>query len=240
MAPLLEVKNLNYSYGNIHVVKDVNLYINEGEIVTLIGANGAGKTTTLRTISGLTDASGVSGDIIFNGKPIQKMPGNKITALGLCQVLEGRHIFSKLTVRENLMAGAYTRKDMDNVKKELGDIYNLFPRLQERMDQLGGTLSGGEQQMLAIGRALLGKPKLLLLDEPSLGLAPLVIKEIFEAIVGIRKTGMTIMFVEQNSKIALETADRGYVVQNGQIILEDTCKNLANNEDVKKAYLGEF
>jgi branched-chain amino acid transport system ATP-binding protein len=239
MAPLLEVKNLNYSYGNIHVVKDVNLYINEGEIVTLIGANGAGKTTTLRTISGLTDASGVKGEIIFNGKNIQKMPGNKITALGLCQVLEGRHIFSKLTVRENLLVGAYTRKDMDNVKKELEEIYTLFPRLRERMEQLGGTLSGGEQQMLAIGRALLGKPKLLLLDEPSLGLAPLVIREIFEAIVRIRSTGMTIMFVEQNSKIALETADRGYVVQNGQIVMEDTCENLASNEEVKKAYLGE-
>lgn len=239
MAPLLEVKNLNYSYGNIHVVKDVNLYINEGEIVTLIGANGAGKTTTLRTISGLTDASGVKGEIIFNGKNIQKMPGNKITALGLCQVLEGRHIFSKLTVRENLLVGAYTRKDMDNVKKELEEIYTLFPRLRERMEQLGGTLSGGEQQMLAIGRALLGKPKLLLLDEPSLGLAPLVIREIFEAIVRIRSTGTTIMFVEQNSKIALETADRGYVVQNGQIVMEDTCENLASNEEVKKAYLGE-
>ncbi len=239
MAPLLEVKNLNYSYGNIHVVKDVNLYINEGEIVTLIGANGAGKTTTLRTISGLTDASGVKGEIIFNGKNIQKMPGNKITALGLCQVLEGRHIFSKLTVRENLLVGAYTRKDMDHVKKELEEIYTLFPRLRERMEQLGGTLSGGEQQMLAIGRALLGKPKLLLLDEPSLGLAPLVIREIFEAIVRIRSTGMTIMFVEQNSKIALETADRGYVVQNGQIVMEDTCENLASNEEVKKAYLGE-
>lgn len=239
MAPLLEVKNLNYSYGNIHVVKDVNLYINEGEIVTLIGANGAGKTTTLRTISGLTDASGVKGEIIFNGKNIQKMPGNKITALGLCQVLEGRHIFSKLTVRENLLVGAYTRKDMDHVKKELEEIYTLFPRLRERMEQLGGTLSGGEQQMLAIGRALLGKPKLLLLDEPSLGLAPLVIREIFEAIVRIRNTGMTIMFVEQNSKIALETADRGYVVQNGQIVMEDTCENLASNEEVKKAYLGE-
>nr|WP_092251192.1 ABC transporter ATP-binding protein [Lacrimispora sphenoides] len=236
---MLEVKNLNYSYGNIHVVKDVNLYINEGEIVTLIGANGAGKTTTLRTISGLTDASGVKGEIIFNGKNIQKMPGNKITALGLCQVLEGRHIFSKLTVRENLLVGAYTRKDMDNVKKELEEIYTLFPRLRERMEQLGGTLSGGEQQMLAIGRALLGKPKLLLLDEPSLGLAPLVIREIFEAIVRIRNTGMTIMFVEQNSKIALETADRGYVVQNGQIVMEDTCENLASNEEVKKAYLGE-
>lgn len=239
MAPLLEVKNLNYSYGNIHVVKDINLYINEGEIVTLIGANGAGKTTTLRTISGLTDASGVKGEIIFNGKNIQKMPGNKITALGLCQVLEGRHIFSKLTVRENLLVGAYTRKDMDHVKNELEEIYTLFPRLRERMEQLGGTLSGGEQQMLAIGRALLGKPKLLLLDEPSLGLAPLVIREIFEAIVRIRNTGMTVMFVEQNSKIALETADRGYVVQNGQIVMEDTCENLASNEEVKKAYLGE-
>jgi ABC-type branched-chain amino acid transport systems, ATPase component len=239
MASLLEVKNLNYSYGNIHVVKGIDLYINEGEIVTLIGANGAGKTTTLRTISGLTDSSGVKGEIWFDGKNITKTAGHKIAAMGLCQVLEGRHIFSKLSVRENLMVGAYTRKDMSSVKNELLDIYKLFPRLEERKEQLGGTLSGGEQQMLAIGRALLGKPKLLLLDEPSLGLAPLIIKEIFEAIIRIRESGMTIMFVEQNSKIALETADRGYVVQNGEIVLEDTCKNLANNDEVKKAYLGE-
>ena len=239
MSMLLEVKDFHYSYGNIHVVKGINLHVKEGEIVTLIGANGAGKTTTLRTISGLTHGGGVKGEILFNGKQIQKMPGNKITALGLCQVLEGRHIFSKLTVRENLMVGAYTRKDMDNVKRELEDIYKLFPRLKERSDQFGGTLSRGEQQMLAIGRALLGKPKLLLLDEPSLGLAPLVIREIFDAILRIRETGMTILFVEQNSKIALETADRGYVVQNGEIVLEDTCENLANNEDVKKAYLEE-
>lgn len=239
MGRLLEVKDLHYSYGNIHVVKGINLYVNEGEIVTLIGANGAGKTTTLRTISGLTHPNGVAGEIIFGGKAIQKIPGNKVTTLGLCQVLEGRHIFSQLTVRENLMIGAYTRKDMDQVKREMEDIYKLFPRLKERSDQLGGTLSGGEQQMLAIGRALLGKPKLLLLDEPSLGLAPLVIREIFEAIRRIRETGMTILFVEQNSKIALETADRGYVVQNGEIVLEDTCENLANNEEVKKAYLGE-
>lgn len=239
MGRLLEVKDLHYSYGNIHVVKGINLYVNEGEIVTLIGANGAGKTTTLRTISGLTHPGGVAGEIIFDGKKIQKIPGNKITTLGLCQVLEGRHIFSRLTVKENLMVGAYTRKDMDQVKRELEDIYKLFPRLKERNDQFGGTLSGGEQQMLAIGRALLGKPKLLLLDEPSLGLAPLVIREIFDAIRRIRETGMTILFVEQNSKIALETADRGYVVQNGEIVLEDTCENLANNEEVKKAYLGE-
>lgn len=239
MGRLLEVKDLHYSYGNIHVVKGINLYVNEGEIVTLIGANGAGKTTTLRTISGLTHPNGVAGEIIFGGKAIQKIPGNKVTTLGLCQVLEGRHIFSQLTVRENLMIGAYTRKDMEQVKREMEDIYKLFPRLKERSDQLGGTLSGGEQQMLAIGRALLGKPKLLLLDEPSLGLAPLVIREIFEAIRRIRETGMTILFVEQNSKIALETADRGYVVQNGEIVLADTCENLANNEEVKKAYLGE-
>lgn len=162
-----------------------------------------------------------------------------VNRLSFIKMFSGRHIFSKLTVRENLLVGAYTRKDMDNVKKELEEIYTLLPRLRERMEQLGGTLSGGEQQMLAIGRALLGKPKLLLLDEPSLGLAPLVIREIFEAIVRIRNTGMTIMFVEQNSKIALETADRGYVVQNGQIVMEDTCENLASNEEVKKAYLGE-
>lgn len=239
MAPLLEVRDLNYSYGNIHVVKGVNLYVNEGEIVTLIGANGAGKTTTLQTISGLTAASGVSGSISFMGKEIGKHPGNKIAASGLCQVLEGRHVFTKLSVRENLIVGSYTRRDKANIKKDMDEVYELFPRLLERKDQLAGTLSGGEQQMLAIGRALLGKPKLLLLDEPSLGLAPLIIREIFEAILRIRDSGMTILFVEQNSKIALETADRGYVMQTGEIVMEDSCENLAKNEDVKKAYLGE-
>lgn len=238
MAPLLEVRNLHYYYGNIHVLKGINLYVNEGEIVTLIGANGAGKTTTLRTISGLTPAGGIRGEIYFKGKPIHGVSGNKITAMGLSQVLEGRHIFSKLTVMENLMIGAYLRKDKKNIKNDLKYIFNLFPRVEERKNQLGGTLSGGEQQMLAIARSLIGNPDMILMDEPSLGLAPKIIKEIFDAIVQIQKEGKTILFVEQNSKIALSTANRGYVLQVGEIVMEDSCQNLLNNEDVKKAYLG--
>lgn len=238
MAPLLEVKDFHYYYGNIHSVKGINLYVNEGEIVTLIGSNGAGKTTTLQTISGLTKPKGIRGEIIYNGKKIQGMHGHKITGLGLVQVLEGRHIFSKLKVEENLMIGAYLRKDTKNIKGDLQKVYKLFPRLLERKNQLGGTLSGGEQQMLAIGRAMISNPRLMLLDEPSLGLAPIIVKEIFESIKEIRNSGTTILFVEQNSKIALATADRGYVLQTGEMVMEDTCKNLLNNEDVKKAYLG--
>lgn len=239
MQPLLEVKNFHYYYGNIHVVKGVDLYVNKGEMVTLIGANGAGKTTTLRTISGLTDAVGMQGEITFNGKRIDKMPGNKITALGLAQVLEGRHVFSKLSVVENLMIGAYLRKESSAVKKDLDQVYQRFPRLRERKDQMAGTLSGGEQQMLAIGRALIGKPQMILLDEPSLGLAPIVFKEIFESIREINEQGTTILFVEQNSKVALSTAHRGYVLQNGEVVMQDSCENLMNNEEVKKVYLGE-
>ena len=220
------------------MVKGIDLYVDEGEIITLIGANGAGKTTTMQTISGLTGASGVSGEILFAGKPIQKLPGHEITKRGLCQVLEGRHIFSQLTVLENLETGAYLRKDKKNVKGDIQKMYKLFPRLEERREQMGGTLSGGEQQMLAIARAMVGRPKLLLLDEPSLGLAPLIVKEIFEAIKEIRQDGTTIMFVEQNSKIALNTADRGYVMQTGEIILSDTCENLMKDEQVQKAYMG--
>lgn len=192
----------------------------------------------MQTISGLTGASGVSGEILFAGKPIQKLPGHEITKRGLCQVLEGRHIFSQLTVLENLETGAYLRKDKKNVKGDIQKMYKLFPRLEERREQMGGTLSGGEQQMLAIARAMVGRPKLLLLDEPSLGLAPLIVKEIFEAIKEIRQDGTTIMFVEQNSKIALNTADRGYVMQTGEIILSDTCENLMKDEQVQKAYMG--
>lgn len=238
MTPILELSDFHYYYGNIHAVKGINLHVNEGEMVTLIGANGAGKTTTLQTISGLTSGKGVRGDILFKGKKIQGLNGNKIAALGLMQVLEGRRIFSKLTVEENLMIGAYLRKDTKNVKDDLELCYKRFPRLRERKIQLGGTLSGGEQQMLAIGRALINRPKLMLLDEPSLGLAPLIIKEIFIAINEINKEGTTILFVEQNSKIALATANRGYVFQTGEIVLHDCCKNLLENEDVKKAYLG--
>ena len=238
MSKLLELKDFHYSYGNIQVVKGIDLYVEEGEIITLIGANGAGKTTTMQTISGLTPASGVSGTIEFEGKPIQKLPGYEITKRGLIQVLEGRHIFSQLTVLENMETGAYLRKDSKVVKDDIQKMYRLFPRLEERKTQLGGTLSGGEQQMLAIARAMIGQPKLLLLDEPSLGLAPIIVKEIFEAIKQIRETGTTIMFVEQNSKIALNTADRGYVMQTGEIILHDTCESLMNNEQVQKAYMG--
>jgi branched-chain amino acid transport system ATP-binding protein len=238
MAKLLELVDFHYYYGNIHSVKGVNLYVEEGEMVTLIGANGAGKTTTLQSISGLTKRSGIVGKIIFNGREIQNYSGSKVASLGIAQALEGRRIFSKLTVEENLKMGAYLRKDAKNIKEDLKDVYRRFPRLLERCTQLGGTLSGGEQQMLAIGRALLSRPKLLLLDEPSLGLAPLIVKEIFIAIREINNEGTTILFVEQNSRIALSTANRGYVMQTGEIVMSDTCKNLMENEEVKKAYLG--
>ncbi len=239
MSTLLELKGFHYSYGNIEVVKGIDLHVDEGEIVTLIGANGAGKTTTMQAISGLLPASGIKGEIWFNDERIDHVSGNHIAAKGLCQVLEGRHIFSQLTVEENLKTGAYLRKDKKGVQEDILKMYKLFPRLEERRAQDGGTLSGGEQQMLAIARALVANPKLLLLDEPSLGLAPIIIEEIFDAIVKIRKDGTTILFVEQNSNIALKTADRGYVMQTGEIIMSDTCENLRNNEEVKKAYLGE-
>ena len=235
---LLELKNFQYFYGNSEAVKGIDLKVEEGEMVTLIGANGAGKTTTMQTISGLTAASGVYGEIWFDGKRIDKKKGNKITAMGLSHVLEGRHVFSKLSVEENLKMGAYLRKDAEGVKKDFQKVYDLFPRLLERKEQMAGTLSGGEQQMVAIGRAMMAAPKMILLDEPSLGLAPIVVKSIFEAIVEINRQGTTILFVEQNSKIALKTADRGYVMQTGRIVLTDTCKNLSSNEEVQKAYLG--
>lgn len=235
---LLELKDFHYFYGNIEAVKGISLKVEEGEMVTLIGANGAGKTTTMQTISGLTAAAGVRGEIWFDGKRIDKKKGNKITAMGLSHVLEGRHVFSKLSVEENLKMGAYLRKDTSKVKQDFQKVYDLFPRLLERREQLAGTLSGGEQQMVAIGRAMMAAPKMILLDEPSLGLAPIVVKSIFEAIVEINKQGTTILFVEQNSKIALKTADRGYVMQTGKIVLTDTCENLSNNEEVQKAYLG--
>ncbi len=238
MAPLLELQDFHYYYGNIHTVKGINMQVNEGEMVTIIGANGAGKTTTLQTISGLTNPKGVRGKIIFNGKEIQGFHGHKVASLGLCQVLEGRHVFSKLTVEENLLTGAYLRKDTKNIKEDLKGIYKRFPRLEERRTQLGGTLSGGEQQMLAIGRALINKPKMILLDEPSLGLAPVIVKEVFKAIREINSEGVTVLFVEQNSKIALNTAHRGYVMQVGEVAMEGFCKDLLVDEEVKKAYLG--
>lgn len=237
MAHLLEINDLHYSYGNIHVLKGLNLHVDEGEIVALIGSNGAGKTTMMRTICGLNDPKGASGEVLLNGRPILKMDGSRITRLGMSQVLEGRHIFPSLSVYENLMTGAYTRKDKA-VPQSVKEMYRRFPRLEERKNQVGGTLSGGEQQMLAIARALMARPKILLLDEPSLGIAPIIVREIFESIREIAKDGTTILFVEQNTKIALATAQRGYVIQTGKIVLHDTCQNLLQNESVKRIFLG--
>ena len=238
MAKMLELIDLHYYYGNIHSVKGISLYVEEGEMVTLIGSNGAGKTTTMQTISGLTKRHGVQGKILFRGQEIQTFPGYKVASLGISQALEGRHVFSKLSVEENLTLGAYLRKDRKNIKMDMDKVFDRFPRLLERRTQMGGTLSGGEQQMLAIGRALINRPKLLLLDEPSLGLAPLITKEIFKAVREINAEGTTVLFVEQNSKIALSVAHRAYVMQTGNIVMSDTCANLLENEEVKKAYLG--
>jgi branched-chain amino acid transport system ATP-binding protein len=238
MAPLLEVIDFHYFYGGIHVLKGMSLYVDEGETVSLIGSNGAGKTTTLAAISGLIPRKGMrSGEILFHGKSIKGLAGNKIAALGISYVFEGRHIFQKLTVEENLLAGAYLRKNRSEIQADIKDIYDKFPRLGERKNQLGGTLSGGEQQMLAIARALVGKPKIILFDEPSLGLAPLLVKEVFRFIREIRDSGTTILLVEQNSKLGLNTAARGYVIKNGAITLTDRCENLLNNEEIKQAYL---
>ena len=239
MGTLLNVENLEYYYGAIQAVKGINLHVDEGEFVTIIGSNSAGKSTTLKTISGLTKKAGVHGKITFDGKDITRLSGNKITAMGLGHVLEGRHIFANLTVDENIRIGAYLRNDTAKINEDVQQMYKLFPRLLERKENLGGNLSGGEQQMLAIARALMGKPKMLLFDEPSLGLAPIIVHGIFEAMQDLNKNeGLAILVVEQNSKIALGNADRGYVLQTGEVVLEDTCENLLKNEDVKKAYLG--
>jgi len=238
MAAILEINNLHYRYGAIHALKGVSLHVNEGEIVTIIGANGAGKTTMLRSISGLLDANGISGEILFEGNPIQKKGAHKIASMGLCQVLEGRHIFPRLTVEENLQIGAYQRKDTAGIKEDLKKVYKRFPRLEERKKQEGGTLSGGEQQMLAIARGLMSRPKLMMMDEPSLGLAPIIVKEIFEIIKDINNDGISVLLVEQNCNIALQTAHRGYVLETGEIVMHDTCEKLICNEEVKKSYLG--
>ena len=238
-TPLLELKDFKYSYGNIEVIHGIDLKVDVGECVTIIGANGAGKTTTLQAISGLLSTRGVRGEILFEGRPIQNVSGNRIARIGIAHVLEGRHVFSKLSVQENLVTGAYVRRDgAAALQRDQKDIFRRFPRLEERKSQLAGTLSGGEQQMLAIARSLIARPKLILMDEPSLGLAPLIVKEVFDAVRQIHEEGTTILFVEQNSRIALNTAQRGYVLQNGEIVLEDSCEALLNNEDVQKAYLG--
>lgn len=237
MSNILEVKDLHYYYNEIHALKGISFAVEKGELVTLIGANGAGKTTTMRSISGLI--GGVrSGSILFEGQEITRMKPHRIAKAGLTQSLEGRQIFYELSVEENLMMGAYLQRDTKKIKSKLGEVYELFPRLLERKNQSGGTLSGGEQQMLAIGRALMAEPHILLLDEPSLGLAPLIVKEIFRIIKQINEEGMTILLVEQNSKAALQISDRGYVLETGKIIMSDTAQNLLQNPDVQRSYLG--
>lgn len=233
---MLDIKDINVYYGAIHAIKGVSLYVNEGEIVTLIGANGAGKSTTLRTISGLLKPK--TGTINFLGNDIAGMPAHKIVAEGISQVPEGRRIFAEMTVMENLELGAFIRNDKKTIAQDLKMVFRRFPRLEERKLQLAGTLSGGEQQMLAMGRALMSKPKLLLLDEPSMGLAPLLIREIFNIIVDINKTGTTVLLVEQNANMALSIANRAYVLETGRITLSGDAKELAASEEIRKAYLG--
>jgi branched-chain amino acid transport system ATP-binding protein len=234
---LLNLIDVKTYYGNIQALKGINLNVSEGEIITLIGANGAGKTTTLMSISGIAPPR--EGKIIYMDREIHSLTPDIIVSLGISQVPEGRHIFPELTVLENLQMGAFLRTDKKETKQDLEYIFDLFPILMQRQSQAGGTLSGGEQQMLAISRALMARPKLLLLDEPSLGLAPLIVKQIFEIIRKINtENNTTVFLVEQNANLALHLADRGYVMENGQIVLEDSSKNLLSNEDVKKAYLG--
>ena len=234
---MLKVNNISSFYGNIQALKDVMIRISQGEIITLIGANGAGKTTTLMSISGIVPPR--TGEILFMDKPIHHMSPNKIVSLGICQVPEGRRIFPYLTVKENLDMGAFLRTDKADIKRDLEYVFDLFPILAERRNQAGGTLSGGEQQMLAISRALMARPKLLLLDEPSLGLAPLVVKQIFQILKRINEEqDTTIFLVEQNANLALKVGHRGYVMENGRITLSDSAENLRSNEDVRRAYLG--
>lgn len=233
---MLHVKDINVFYGAIHAIKDISFQVNEGEIVTLIGANGAGKSTTLKTISGLTKPK--SGSILYKDVNLSVLPSFEIVKQGISQVPEGRRIFANMSVKENLEMGAYQRKDRAGINHDIDHVYDLFPRLKERQNQMAGTLSGGEQQMLATGRGLMSRPKLLLLDEPSMGLAPLLVKEIFEIIKAINKDGTTILLVEQNAHMALSIAHRAYVLETGKIVLEGPAAELAQNEQVKKAYLG--
>lgn len=233
---MLKVENLVVRYGMIEAIKGISFEVRDGEIVTLIGANGAGKTTTMHTISGLLKPA--SGSIMLDGVDLTKTQSHKIVSMGLAQVPEGRRVFAQQTVEENLLLGTYSRKDKNNFQKDLEHVYSLFPRLEERKKQLAGTLSGGEQQMLAMGRALMSKPKIMLLDEPSMGLSPLLVKEIFRIIEDINKQGTTVLLVEQNAKMALAIADRAYVLETGKITLEGTGEELAASEQVRKAYLG--
>jgi branched-chain amino acid transport system ATP-binding protein len=233
---MLELKDVHTFYGNIHALKGISLTVNDGEIVTLIGSNGAGKSTTLRTIQGLNKPR--TGSIVLDGIELHKLPAHEISALGVAQSPEGRMIFPRMTVMENLEMGAYVRKDLTTFNDDLDHVFSLFPRLKERITQKGGTLSGGEQQMLAMGRALMAKPKILLLDEPSMGLAPLLVELIFDIIKKLNEEGTTILLVEQNALMALSIADRGYVLQTGEVVLADQADKLMKNDMVQKTYLG--
>lgn len=233
---MLVLQDVHVYYGAIHALKGISLEVNEGEIVTLIGSNGAGKSTSLKTISGLLRPK--EGSITFNGTDLSCIQPQKIVSQGISQVPEGRHVFTNMTVLENLELGAYLRKDKAEIKKDIEKVYTLFPRLKERKSQLSGTLSGGEQQMLAMGRALMSRPKLLLLDEPSMGLAPILVKQIFSIIQEINKTGTTVLLVEQNAHMALSIATRAYVLETGKIVLSGNAAQLAKSEEVRKAYLG--
>lgn len=233
---LLKIENLNVHYGGIHALKGINLNVEKNKIITLIGANGAGKSSTLRAISGLVKSSG--GSIIYKGEDITTVKTTEKVKKGITLVPEGRRVFANLTVYENLLLGAYLRNDKKEIESDIEYVYSLFPRLKERVWQHAGTLSGGEQQMLAIGRALMARPELIMMDEPSLGLAPLVVKDVFNIIQEIHKQGMTILLIEQNANAALNIADYGYVLETGKIVLEGPGKELAENEEVKKAYLG--
>ncbi len=236
--PILELQDVHASYGNIKALKGISLKVYQGEIVAIIGANGAGKSTTLMTICGVVPVD--QGDVVYQGRSIKKLAAEKLPVMGLCQVPEGRRIFPRLTVQENLELGAFYRRDRDGIEKDMERVYELFPVLKERKRQQGGTLSGGEQQMLAIGRALMSRPKVLLMDEPSLGLAPLIVQKIFDIIHEVnRKEGTTILLVEQNANLALQAAQRGYVLETGRVTMEDEAQKLLHNAEIRKAYLGE-
>ena len=234
---MLEVKYIEVFYGVIQAIKGISFEVNEGEVIALIGANGAGKTTTLQTITGLISPK--KGQIFFEGQEITHVPAHKIVSMGMAHVPEGRRVFAQLSVLDNLKLGAFTRKDKEEIEETLIRVYKRFPRLEERKNQIAGTLSGGEQQMLAMGRALMSHPKIILMDEPSMGLSPIFVNEIFDIIQEVSKSGTTVLLVEQNAKKALSIADRGYVLETGRIVLEGNAKDLLDNEQVKKAYLGE-
>ena len=234
---MLEIKDLEVYYGMIQAIKGVSFDVNEGEVIALIGANGAGKTTIQHTITGLINAQ--KGSVWFEGKDITKVPAHKIVSMGMAHVPEGRRVFANLTVLQNLKMGAYTRKDKTEIEQTLDSIYKRFPRLMERQNQLAGTLSGGEQQMLAMGRALMSHPKIILMDEPSMGLSPIFVNEIFDIIKSVSASGTTVLLVEQNAKKALSIADRAYVLETGKIVLSGKASDLLNNDSIKKAYLGE-